>query len=149
MKKFLASFVVVVLASAVGCNTSDRGGDTAQSKTSFSLKGPTQLVSTDIYQGETKTVEVTVSRGSDFKQGVNLKAEVVGEAGGIHAEVAPAMLKASDPEKVVVTVKAEEKAALGKRTIRVTGTPESGNPTHVEFNMEVKEHKGAADKNKG
>ena len=147
MKKFLASSVVVVLASAVGCNTSDRGGDTAQSKTSFSLKGP--MVSTDIYPGETKTVEVTVSRGSDFKQGVNLKAEVVGEAGGIHAEVAPAMLKASDPEKVTVTVKAEDKAALGKRTIRVTGTPESGNPTHVDFSMDVKEHKGAADKGKG
>jgi uncharacterized membrane protein len=148
MKKFLASFVAVVLAGAVGCNTSDRGGDTGQSKTSFSLKGP--MISTDIYQGETKTVEVTVSRGSDFKQGVNLKAEVVGETGGINAEVAPAMLKPSDPEKVVVTVKAEEKAALGKRTIRVTGTPpESGNPTHVDFNMEVKEHKGAADKSKG
>jgi uncharacterized membrane protein len=147
MKKFLASFVVVVLASAVGCNTSDRGGDTSQSKTSFSLKGP--MISTDIYQGETKTVEVTLSRGSDFKQSVNLKAEVVGDAGGVRAEVAPAMLKPSDPEKVIVTVKAEEKAALGKRTIRVTGTPESGNPTHVDFDVDVKEHKGAADKSKG
>src|SRR5262249_19670459 len=133
----------------VGCNTSDRGGDTSQSKTSFSLKGPSQLVSTDIYQGETKTVEVTVSRGSDFKQNITLKAEVVSDAGGIHAEVSPAMLKPSDPEKVVVTIKAEEKAALGKHTIRVTGTPESGNPTHVDFNVDLKEHKGAAEKGQG
>jgi hypothetical protein len=151
MKKTLlvAAFAVAV---ATGCNQSPPGGkspatphgttnssDTSSvtgDKGTFTIKAP--VLSTTIKQGDKQTIQLTVSRGSEFKQNVKLSADA---PKGLTAEFAKSAVAAGDPEDVPLSVSVDKDAPIGDNTIRVTGTPDNGNPTSVEVKVKVDEVK--------
>jgi uncharacterized membrane protein len=130
----------------VGCNKSEPGGPGATNTSkstiissdsnTFTMKPPT--TTTDIPQGTTKDVKITVDRKKDFKQVVTMTFD-----GGNKVSFDPKKL-ADDPSKSgssVVKVTAAADAPLGKQTITVTATPESGAATSATFDINIKESK--------
>jgi uncharacterized membrane protein len=116
-----------------GCkSTSERGGG-APTDQGFKIVVPTSV---DIKQGETKTTTVRLNRGDYFKRDVRLTMQVSGQ--GVTVEPAEAVVEASQPAEVQVRVSALPNAALGEYRVNVTGTPEAGVPTSVQFPVQVK-----------
>ena len=50
---------------------------------------------------------------------------------------AKVVVKAGDKAEVQLTITASKNAALGEYKVSVTGTPTTGEPTSVEFNLKV------------
>ena len=168
MKKLLTGCVVVALVAFTGCNksptgggagrssttgsrasgtdtgkgaTADTGKDTGKSggifgaKDTFKISAP--VTSTTLKQGETKTATLKLNRESEFHEDVKLSFET---PKGLKVEPNPVEVKASEKANdVEVRVTADKDAALGDHTIKVTGTPEKGKPTSVDFKITVKE----------
>jgi len=93
----------------------------SNSKETFSLKTPT--LATSLKQGETKTADISISRGSDFKEDVSLRFSAVPE--GITLDPMTPTLKASEDD-VKIKVTAADNAALGDFRIKVIGHPNGG-----------------------
>lgn len=135
MKRMLMTTVVLVAATLVGCNQSERGGkvgDRTPGNQTFRVSAPG--TATTIKQGEKQSVKLTVDRGKEFKETVTLKAE---PSTGLTVELEPKKLRPGDPETVTATVGVGKEAALGDHKIKVTATPETGNATDVEFKVTV------------
>jgi len=135
MNRILLAGAVVALAGLVGCNQSDPGGKTnsnTPSKQTFKVKAP--ATGTTIKQGDKQTVKLTIDRGSEFKEAVNLKVD---NPKGISVELDPKKVKSGDPETVTATVSVDKDAAVGEHKVKVTATPETGNATDVEFKVTV------------
>jgi uncharacterized membrane protein len=153
MKKTLLAAAAAV-AVATGCNQSPPGGKTpgtpaahtsnypdtsgvtGTSRDSFVIKAP--VLSTTIKHGDKQTLNLTVDRGSDFKQSVKLTAEA---PKGLKAEFDKATVAAGDKEDVALSVTVEKGAPLGDATVKVIGTPENGNATSVDVKVKVDEVK--------
>jgi hypothetical protein len=131
MKKLIAAAVAVAIATGFGCNESPRGGSPGTDST-FKLQAPT--LSTDIKQGETKVVKITVNRDDKFNQTVNLS--VRGEPSGVTARLDKTSVPPSEKE-VNLTITAGTDAPLGEHTLTVVGKPETGNPTEVGVKIDV------------
>ncbi len=165
MKKLMASLCVAGLVAWSGCNTSPTGGrsnatgpatgsstttkagpsgtttttertssyPTSGGKETFKLHGPE--LATHVEQGTAKTFKVSISRDSNFKDDVTLKADSPDPK--LHVTIEPNVFKGSEKKDAEVTVKAADDAKLGKETIHITGTPQSGNPTTVDATVDV------------
>jgi hypothetical protein len=152
MKRRIAFLLAGVLVLPVACNQSDVGGPGAKPGGSkpnssnknvvtgapkhetFRLSAPS--MSTTLKQGETKEVDITVERASDFKEDVTLtfKSEA-----GLKVMPESTTIKASEKDtKARVNVTAEKNAPIGDSLIHVTGKPETGEPTAVDFKITVK-----------
>jgi len=140
MKKLFAALATVGLAFAVGCsNESPPSGPGAgkdkdkpkDSANTFTLKAP--ATDTDLKQGETKEVKVSISRGKDFKEDVTLKYDV---PAGVKVD-GPGAIKAGEGE-AVLKVSADKDAAEGKKTVTVTGKPATGDAVSTKFDVDVK-----------
>jgi uncharacterized membrane protein len=146
MKRLLMAVLLAAVAplGLIGCNSGSPGGPgasnrdnnkphiTTQENTfSLSVPGPT---ATHIKQGEQKVVDIGIDRGKNFSQDVGLKIE--GLPDGVTAEPAHPDLKAGQ-EKVRVTLKASDKAALGDFTVKVVGHPASGPDATNDFKLTV------------
>jgi uncharacterized membrane protein len=117
---------------ATGANT--KPGIVGTADNTFQLKTPTGT--TDIKQGETKTVTVSISRGKNFDQDVRL--EITGMPQGMKVTPASAELKASQ-DKVDLTIEAARDAALGEHMLTITGTPaKEGNKAVSTCKINVK-----------
>jgi len=95
----------------------------SNSKETFSLRLP--ALSTSLKQGETKTAEIAISRGTDFKDDVTLRFSGIPE--GVTLDPMSPMLKASDKD-VKINVAAADNAALGDFKVKVIGHPSGGGP---------------------
>jgi uncharacterized membrane protein len=91
---------------------------------------------TKIKQGEVKSVTISLERGESFKQDVTLEIKL-SKGEGITFDPAKVIVKASDKPDVQLTITAPKDAALGEYIVSVTGTPTTGEPTSVEFNVKV------------
>ena len=146
MQRLLAAVFVAAVAplGLVGCNSGSPGGPgasnrdsnkprvtTQENSFSLSVPGPT---ATHIKQGEQKVIDISIDRGKNFSQDVGLKLEGLPE--GVTADPAHPDLKAGQ-EKVQVTLKASDKAALGDFTVKVVGHPSSGPDATNEFKLTV------------
>ena len=124
--------MTLALATVVGCqSTSPRGGGMAQDE-SFKIVVPS--TDTVIKQGEVQTVAVSLQRGELFKRGVKLEIK---PSKGISVDPTNALVKASDKPDVQLRITAAKNAALGEYRVYVKGTPETGEPTSVEFTVKV------------
>lgn len=135
MKKVFAITVVlaVVMAVVSGCKESPKGGKIGKGE-GFKIAAPTFAVT--IKQGETRSVTLSLDRGEAFKQDVMLEATLsMGE--GITFDPAKFTIKASDMPKAQFGIVVPEKATLGEYKVSVKGTPETGEPTSVEFTVKV------------
>jgi uncharacterized membrane protein len=144
MKRTTLGLFVAGALAIVGCeNKSPPGGPGAVKpdgttprvttpENSFRISVP----SVDLKQGESKTVAVTITRGTNFDQDVKL--EVASPPQGVTVKFDDAMLKAGAKE-VHMTVDAANDAALGEHKVNLTATPaRSGPATSTEFKVEVK-----------
>jgi uncharacterized membrane protein len=133
MKKVIAIVLVLTLVLAVVSSGKDspKGGSVGKGE-GFKIDVPT--FDAKIKQGETQTITIKVQRGESFKQDVTLVIEV---AEGISIEPTKVLVKASDKPEVDLMVAVPKDAALGEYKVSVTGTPETGEPTSVEFKVKV------------
>jgi uncharacterized membrane protein len=154
MKIISAGVVVLAAAALAGCNTSPPGGathrgsaathastspttaatpNTEDKDATFTIAAPT--LSTHVKQGETKTVKLSLHRGSKFHEDVTLKVDA---PAGLKADPAETVVKASDQaDDIAVQVSADKDAALGDHTVKVTGTPAKGAATSVDVTVTV------------
>ena len=132
MKTAIATLTTLVLATVFGCeSTSPRGGGMAQDE-GFKIVVPS--TDTEIKQGEVQTVAVSLQRGEFFKRDVKLEIK---PSKGISVDPTKALVKASAKPDLQLRISAAKDAALGEYRVYVKGTPESGEPTQVEFIVKV------------
>jgi len=132
MKITIAMLMAMALTAFVGCQSSgSRGGGMAENE-GFKIAVPT--FGTDIKQGETQNVTVSLDRGESFKQDVKLRLKTTE---GITVDPTSVWVKASDKPDVQLRIAASKDAALGEYRIHVTGTPETGEPSSADFSVKV------------
>ena len=132
MKTAIAIVTMLAVVSLFGCqSTSPRGGGMTQDE-GFKIVVPT--TAPEIKQGEVQTVAVSLQRGEFFKRDVRLEIK---PSKGITVDPLKALLKASDKPDVQLRISAAKGAALGEYRVYVKGTPETGEPTQVEFTVKV------------
>ena len=135
MRRLFMAAAVLIAAGLIGCNQSPPGGKTSKDtprKATFDIKAPP--LSTTIKQGDTQTVKLTLDRGKDFKEDVTLSVDA---PEGLKVELDPKTVKASDSETVTAKVSAAKDAAVGDHTVKVTGKPQTGDSTSVDFKVKV------------
>lgn len=141
MKKTVTALSMAMLAVLTGCNQGTSGGPGAESppatksivgqaEDTFSLSVP----STDINQGESKTVAIKISRGTNFSAGVTLS--LVDLPPGVTLDPASPAIKPGDSESTF-NLKAAADAAIGDFTISVVGHPSKGADAVSEAKLSV------------
>lgn len=133
MKKVIAITIVLTLVlTAVSIGTDSPKGGSIGKGEGFKIDVPTFGVK--VKQGETQTISIKLQRGESFKQDVTLEIKAVD---GISIDPTKVIVKASDKPDVDITITAPKDAAFGDYTVSVTGTPQIGEPTSVEFKVKV------------
>jgi len=153
MKDLLTAAAVVALALApVGCGNKSPEGGTPGTKDSFTISAPSgtgsSMTAPTIKQDTRQTIELTVKANSEFGgKKVTLKTEA---PKGLHATVKPETvdLAAGHEAKVQLEVHADKDAPVGEATIKVSGTPEKGNPTTDNVKVKVEANTVSGDNNK-
>ncbi len=151
MKRAFAGLFVMGVVALAGCDSKDTpGGPGATNSTgkqplygqadnTFNLTAP----STSVAQGETKTVTITISRGTNFQGDVALEFKDVPE--GMTVSPASPVIKHGDKE-TEVTLKAAADAAQGNFLVKVTGHPTKGGDGSTQMKLAVTEDKDVAAK---
>jgi uncharacterized membrane protein len=130
--------------AAVGCeNKSPPGGPGAvkPNGTSSTVGTPDNTFSISVpsatlKQGESKTITVSIKRGTNFDQDVKLEVENAPQ--GVTFKFDDPTLRASATE-VHLTIDASKDAALGEHKVMVAATPaRAGSATQTEMKVEIK-----------
>ena len=98
----------------------------------FKIAVPT--FSTQVKQGQTQNVTVSLERGDYFKQDVKLQIEA---SEGIRVDPTKVLVKASESADVQLRIAATKDTALGAYHVSVKGMPETGEPTATAFTVTV------------
>jgi uncharacterized membrane protein len=125
--------VIAPEADYIVKSNSPKGGSTLKGE-GFKIIVPS--FDTKIKQGEVQSVTISLERGESFKQDVTLEIKL-SKGEGITFDPAKVIVKASDKPDVQLTITALKGAALGEYKVSVKGTPTTGEPTSVEFNVNV------------
>jgi uncharacterized membrane protein len=135
MKNVIAITIVLTLVLAAASRGADspKGGSVVKGE-GFNIAVPT--FATEVKQGETQVVAISLERGDSFKQDVKLQIKL-SKGEGITFDPAKVTVKASDKPDVQIKITAPKDAALGGYIVSVTGTPTTGEPTSVEFKVNV------------
>ena len=112
---------------------SPKGGSVGNGE-GFRIDVPT--FETMVKQGETQSVTISLERGESFKQDVKLEIKL-SKGEGITFDPANVLVKVSDEPDVQLTITVPKDTDLGEYIVSVTGTPTTGEPTSVEFNVKV------------
>src|SRR5262245_25687065 len=118
--------IVGMLIAGPGCQSASPRGGGGGEEEGFKIVVPT--VETQIKQGETHAVPITLQRGDYFKRDVRLEMR---GSDGIAVEPASAWIRASDKPETSIRISAGRGAALGEYRVYVRGIPESGESTSV------------------
>ena len=128
-----ASAIMMALALAIaGCESASPRGGGATSESGFTIVVPS--TTTDIQQGETRNVSISLDRGEYFKQDVKL---TINASKGITVEPLSERVKASSSPEVQLRITVDKDAALGEYPVTIKAVPEKGAPTSTEFNVRV------------
>ncbi len=135
MKKVIAITIMLTLVLAVVSRGADspKGGSVIKGE-GFNISVPT--FDTKVKQGETQVVTIKLERGESFKQDVKLHIKL-SKGEGISVDPAKVTIKAGDKPDVDIKITVNKKAALGEYNVSVMGTPATGEPTSVEFKVQV------------
>jgi len=98
----------------------------------FKIAVPTY--DTDVKQGEIRAVEVSLVRGSYFKEDVMLQMLTTD---GISVEPTAVLIKANESPDVQLRITTTRDTALGSYHVSVKGTPETGEPTSTAFTVKI------------
>jgi uncharacterized membrane protein len=105
---------------------------TVAARDNFSLSLP--LLSTEIKQGEKKSVAFDIKRNKSFDQDVTLSFGELPK--GVTVDASNPVIKSGETESQVAFTAASD-AALGDFTIKVTGHPTKGTDTTGDFKLTV------------
>ncbi|MBX9678477.1 MAG: hypothetical protein K2X38_06910 [Gemmataceae bacterium] len=94
------------------------------------------LTDVNVSQGGANETNIDINRNDNFKQSIKLAAQKVPEK--VKVEFTPATVKAGDKAVSVMKVQAEKDAPIGTHRIRVEATPDMGNPTGIDVDINVK-----------
>lgn len=130
MKTLIVSLMALAVFVVVGCQSPEGGG--LSSDQGFHLETP--FLGTDIKQGDSRTVMVTVKRDSQFKEDVRLEATA---SPGISVDPTNVTVNASDSPDVPFQITAPDDAAIGGYRINVKAIPETGQSTSAEIKVKV------------
>jgi hypothetical protein len=98
----------------------------------FTLHAP--KMETTLDAGKKRDVDISISRGSDFKQSVKLEFKT---PAGVMVTPTMATIPAGQ-DKVTVSLEATKDAAAGKNQVEVMAVPETGKSVSLEMPVEVK-----------
>jgi len=132
--RFMTLSLAALAGFLVGCNKSPEGGTPGSNATfKLSLPGP---ASQDVKQGDTRSLDASITRGSEFKKDVTLKVDAPPK---VEVKLSKDSIKASDGDtKFSITVTPAKDAPLGEHAVKVTGTPVGGgDATTQEFKVKV------------
>jgi hypothetical protein len=143
MKYFVSALLLGIAFATVGCNQSKPGGPGAalpeseqatfgQTDNSFTLEAP--MTATDVTQGETDEITISIDRGDNFAQDVSLSFDNLPP--GVTLTPANATLAQGDSEVTFVLAAALD-AAVGDHTVVVTGRPAQGPTAATEVKISV------------
>jgi hypothetical protein len=99
----------------------------------FTLEVP--RMSTTLNTGKRREVEISISRGKEFKQSVKVEFK---PPTGVTVTPAMATIPAGE-DKVKVTLEASKTAAAGKNQVQVMAIPETGKSVSLDMPVEIKE----------
>jgi hypothetical protein len=146
MKRTALAFGAAFLIGTAGCETkSPPGGPGAPGPNesqprvttpdnTFRITVP--ATETDLKQGESKTITIGITRGTNFDQDVKL--EIANNPQGVTFKFDNPSIPASAKE-THLTISASADAALGEHTIVIKATPaRTGAGATTEFKIEVK-----------
>ena len=132
MKITITMLLALVVAGLSGCESSSSRGGGMTSDVGFRIVVPG--FGTEVTQGQTQSIAISLSRGEFFKQDVKLQIKA---SPGIRVEPSSVVIKASDVPEAQIQITAPQDAALGGYYVFVTGTPDRGEPTSTEFKVRV------------
>ena len=143
MTSFKTAAMVLTLAALTGCTQGEPGGPgtaaapekqatIGQTEDTFNLSVP--LVSTSLQQGGQTEATIAINRAKNFDEDVTLHFADVPQ--GVTIDPTSPVIKHGD-ENVKVMFKAEDEAALGDFTVKVTGHPTNGGDALVDFKLGV------------
>ncbi|HZY85054.1 MAG TPA: hypothetical protein VFE78_09505 [Gemmataceae bacterium] len=136
MRKLIAGLAIAGLVALSGChNTSSTGGGPAAGGGTFKLEGP--KMTTDVKQGETKDIAITVDRSKTFTEDVTLSVDYPKDK-NFTVTADPATLKNSENAPLHLKVTAKDDAALGTYDVKVTGKPAKGSVTLNPVTVPIK-----------
>ncbi|HET6324311.1 MAG TPA: hypothetical protein VFG04_06395 [Planctomycetaceae bacterium] len=98
----------------------------------FTLHAP--KMETTLNTGKKRDVDISISRGSQFKQSVKLEFKA---PAGVTVTPPTATIPAGE-NKVTVTLEATSSASAGKAQVEVMAVPETGKSVSLEMPVEVK-----------
>jgi len=141
MKRSFTGLVLVALVAYTGCNQGTPGGPGApnkdakkllygQAEKTFNLS----VSALSMKQGETKEVLIGIKRGKNLDEDVTVTLTDVPK--GVSFESDHSVIKRGDME-AKFTFKAEDEAAVGDYTVKVTGHPSEGPDASNEFKLTV------------
>jgi uncharacterized membrane protein len=123
---------ILALAAFTGCQSTGSEGGSAGKDEGFKIAVPS--MESDIKQGDTQSVMLSLQRGDFFKQDVKLDIRTTA---GLTVDPTSVTVKASDRPDVQVRVSAAKDAPLVDCHIYVTATPATGEPSTATFDMKV------------
>ena len=132
MKTAITIVMTLVLATVYGCQSSSSQGGSVLKGEGFKVAVPT--FTTEVKQGETLSVTISLERGKYFKQDVKLQIEATK---GISVEPTSFIIKASDKPDVQLRIAAAQNAAIGEYSVSVKGIPKTGESTSTAFTVKV------------
>lgn len=133
MKKLITIMSMLALAAILGCQSSSSSkGGSVMIDEGFKIAVPT--FATTIKQGETQNVTVTLERDKYFKQDVKMQ---ISTTRGISLDPTSVLIESSDTPEVQIRITVAKDAAIGEYSIRVEGTPKTGEPTSTSFTVKV------------
>ena len=135
MKLLLAGSLALAVLTFGGCammNRSEKGGEVSRVDQDFRISAP--IMGTSVKQGEVQTVLVTLHRGEQFNQDVDIR---VMTPEGLSIEPDTATIRSSDTSSVQLVITANKNAALVTHQVEVQATPTRGKATSVQFPVRV------------
>ena len=132
MKTAVTIVLMLALMAMSGCQSSSPRGGSVLKGEGFKIAVPT--FTTEIKQGETQSVTISLARGDYFKKDVKLQIEA---SKGISVEPTSFIIKASDKPDMQLMIAAAQNAALGEYSVSVKGIPKTGESTSTVFNVKV------------
>jgi uncharacterized membrane protein len=106
--------------------------DVVDKANTFTLHAP--KMETTLDTGKKQDVDISISRGSDFKQSVKIEFKT---PNGVMVTPAMATIPAGH-DKVTITLEATKDAPAGKSQVQVMAVPETGKAVSLEIPVDVK-----------
>jgi uncharacterized membrane protein len=130
MRTAIAIVMTMAAATLFGCQ-SPQGGGVSRDE-GFKIGVP--ILDTKIKQGDSQTVNISLHRGKNFAQDVKLS---ITTTTGISVDPTEFLIRASEKPELNLRITAPRDAALREYRVHVAGTPQTGEPTTIDFTVKV------------